>query len=67
VNSVGNFMENLQAESGDRKESSQGTMVRLMLLRYSKQQNEAAPQELGGLNQEEVVRVRSLIGNLDKP
>jgi hypothetical protein len=67
VNSVGNFMENLQAESGDRKESSQGTMVRLMLLRYSKQQNEAAPQELGGLNQEEVERVRSLIGNLDKP
>ncbi|XP_059444961.1 uncharacterized protein LOC132176698 isoform X2 [Corylus avellana] len=31
------------------------------------QQNEAAPQELGSLNQEEVERVRSLIGNLDKP
>ncbi|XP_059440211.1 uncharacterized protein LOC132172685 [Corylus avellana] len=31
------------------------------------QQNEAAPQELGNLNQEEVEMVRSLIGNLDKP
>ena len=30
------------------------------------QQNEATPQEIGSLNQEEVERVRSLICNLDK-
>lgn len=65
MNGFGSFQENLQTENRDKKESSQGTMGRPMLLLYNRMKKH--PRNRMVSTKKRIERVRSLISNFDKP